>query len=110
MADDTLNTESGTHPPSLTIDWEAYLPLIEDPDVPEDQKRELIQTLWSIVVSFVDMGFGLTPVPQSCGQDDGNLPDAIRDVLSLEDQTNHSDEMPSAQCGAGAGKESHDRK
>ena len=54
-----------TAPPSLKIDWEAYLPFFEDEDIPESDKHELIEALWTIVVSFVDLGFGVHPVQQA---------------------------------------------
>ena len=50
-----------TAPPRLEIDWDAYLPFFEDEDIPEDQKRELIEALWGNMVSFVDLGFGVAP-------------------------------------------------
>jgi hypothetical protein len=55
-------------PPSLTIDWELYAEYLEKSDLDDDQKREFIETLWSIVVSFVDLGFGIDPTQQACGQ------------------------------------------
>jgi hypothetical protein len=58
-----------TAPPSLTIDWDAYLPFFEDEDISEDDKRQMIEALWSIMVSFVDLGFGVHPVQQACGKD-----------------------------------------
>lgn len=42
---------------ALRFDWTDWLPYLEGEDVPEEQKRELIDTLWSIVVSFVDLGW-----------------------------------------------------
>jgi len=44
-------------PPSLDID--AYLPMIADIEITEHQKREFLETLWSIMCHFVDMGFGV---------------------------------------------------
>lgn len=60
----------------LTFDWQDWLPYFEDEDIPEAKKQELIETLWQIVVSFVDLGFDLNPhqqaqsgdQKQSCGQ------------------------------------------
>jgi len=44
--------------------------------MPDDAKREMIESLWQIVIAFVDLGFDLNPhqsaIPdkdaQSCGQ------------------------------------------
>lgn len=69
MTETPPNFNPETAPPTLSIDWETYLPFFEEDDIPEDQKQELIEALWSIVVSFVDLGFGVHPVQQVCGQD-----------------------------------------
>jgi len=70
-------------PPGLTIDWEAYSVMLEESDATDAQKRELIATLWSLVVAFVDLGFGVHPVQQVCGQNDDPLSDTPPDLLSL---------------------------
>lgn len=69
--------------PSLSVDWEVYAAMLEDSDMPLDQQRELIETLWSIVVMFVDLGFDLNPVQQVCGQSDDVLSDNPPDLVSL---------------------------
>ena len=50
--------------PTLQVDIERYAPYLEDADITDEQKRELIEALWSIMVSFVDLGFGIEPVQQ----------------------------------------------
>ena len=60
----------------LIFDWQDWLPYVAEADLPDDQKREMIETLWQIVVAFVDLGFDLNPHQQaqtdhgqeSCGQ------------------------------------------
>ena len=69
--------------PSLTIDWEVYAAMLEDSDMPLDQQKELIETLWSIVVMFVDLGFELSPVRQIFGEVDEPLSDYPPDIVSL---------------------------
>jgi hypothetical protein len=54
--------------PGLEVDWELYGQYLEASDLSEADKREFIETLWSIVVSFVDLGFGLHPTQQTCGE------------------------------------------
>ena len=71
--------------PKLTIDWDAYLAFLEDEDISEEQKRDLIETLWSIVVTFVDLGFGFEPAQEICGQDPERLASAFRDVVECDD-------------------------
>lgn len=58
-------THTSKTPPQLTIDWDAYGQYLEGSDLSDDQKIELIETLWSIVVSFVDLGFGVASSKES---------------------------------------------
>tara|TARA_R110002110_G_scaffold415741_2_gene654673 strand:+ start:8163 stop:8459 length:297 start_codon:yes stop_codon:yes gene_type:complete len=83
MRDIPPNFNPETAPPTLTIDWDAYLPFFEDEDISKEEKHELIEALWSIVVSFVDLGFGVHPVQQACGKNDDPLSDTPPDLLSL---------------------------
>lgn len=82
--------DSGNRLPALVIDWDLYGQYLEESDLSEADKRQLIETLWSIIVSFVDLGFRLSPVAESCGQ--AGLPDteataAGRPVLDRRDIT-----------------------
>ena len=72
--------------PSLSVDWELYAAMLEDSDMPLDQQKELIETLWSIVVMFVDLGFDLKPVAQICGEGQEALDDESVDLVSLFDK------------------------
>lgn len=63
---DQKQTQNQT--PGLTFNWQDWLPYFEDAGIPDAQKREMIETLWQIVVAFVDLGFDLNPHQQSCGQ------------------------------------------
>lgn len=83
MAETDPNTPSNTTRPSVAIDWEQCLRLLEDSDMTDAQKREFIETVWSIVTAFVDLGFDLHPVQQACGQDPGNEAPTTIDVVAL---------------------------
>ena len=72
--------------PSLSIDWELYAAMLEESDMPLEQQKELIETLWSIVVMFVDLGFNLSPVTQICGEPEDALSDDPPDLVSLLEQ------------------------
>lgn len=61
---------------SLVFDPQAYLHFLEDCDWTEDQKREFIEALWQIVVSFVDLGFELHPVQRVIGTSSALEPDS----------------------------------
>lgn len=49
----------------LTLDVELYESYLDDPSIEDADKRELIENLWSIMVSFVDLGFGIHPAQQT---------------------------------------------
>ncbi|AUQ50920.1 hypothetical protein PhaeoP83_02670 [Phaeobacter inhibens] len=73
--------------PTLTVDWLAYAPLLEDQNIPDAQKKELIEVTWGFVVGFVDLGFDTRTPDQACEQiaDTGIFSTA--DLLScLQDQ------------------------
>ncbi len=50
--------------PTLQVDYEKYEQLLEDADLTETQKREFITALWSIIVEFASLGFGVQPMQQ----------------------------------------------
>lgn len=60
-------TKNKDCPPSLTIDWELYGKYLEESDLSDAEKREFLETLLAIVVSAVDLGFGVHPVQQAAG-------------------------------------------
>lgn len=58
--------------PTLSVDVEYYQRFLDDPDLSDAQKKELIETLWGIVCEFVMIGFHVHPVQQAqdaCGQE-----------------------------------------
>ncbi|MBI1494210.1 hypothetical protein [Halocynthiibacter styelae] len=73
-----------TAPPALNIDWDAYLPFFEDEDISDEHKRELIEALWSIMVSFVDLGFGIHPVQQARAQQIGGKDVSLAEMLAMD--------------------------
>jgi len=58
-------------------------PMLDNSDMPLEQQKELIETLWSIVVTFVDLGFDLNPIQQICGETQEPDTDDPLDVVSL---------------------------
>jgi hypothetical protein len=55
-------TQGATAPRALTFDAQEYLHFLEDCDWTEDQKREFVEALWEIILGFVDLGFGISPL------------------------------------------------
>lgn len=54
--------------PVVTFDVSRYEHFLDDQGLSAEQKRAMLEALWSIIVSFVDLGFGVHPVQQACGQ------------------------------------------
>lgn len=54
--------------PSVQFDWQDWLPYLADSDIPEDQRQEWIETLWGIVLGFVDLGFDVKSPSETCGE------------------------------------------
>lgn len=46
-------------------DLREYLAFLDNTNLSETQKTELLQTLWSIMSAFVDLAFGTDPVQQA---------------------------------------------
>ena len=56
---------------AVTVDYEKYFHFLEDADISDQDKRELLQTLWGIICEFVTLGFGVHPVQEAqkpCGK------------------------------------------
>lgn len=47
--------------PRVELDIALYQSFLDDADISDTQKEALIETLWSIVTSFIDLGFGVHP-------------------------------------------------
>jgi len=54
-------------PPTLTIDWELYGKYLDESDLSDAEKREFLETIWAMVVSAIDLGFGVHPAQQAVG-------------------------------------------
>jgi len=57
---------------NVEINFEAYLPYLEDKDISDEDKHALIEAVFRIMGAFVDFGFGIHPVQTACGQTQNN--------------------------------------
>lgn len=64
----------------LTVDVEKYQSWLDSSEMSQAQKEEFLQALWSIVVSFVELGYGVHPLQETCGQDDPDGADTPTDA------------------------------
>lgn len=107
--DDSPVDPQGTRP-ALTLDIALYESYLQDSDITEDQRHEFLKALWSIVVGFVDLGFGIHPLQQTgqgCGQDGTILAFDPADVLSSmpTSQTNKNTRRAAHHTDAAQAKE-----
>lgn len=68
------NDPPKTPAPTLSIDWELYGHHLDESDLTDAEKREFIETLWYLMVSFVDLGFEVSS-PKSAER--GKLTDSF---------------------------------
>ncbi len=58
---------------ALKLDVARYEDMLKNCDLTEEQRQEFLETIWSIIVGFVDLGFEVHPLqqasPDGCGQD-----------------------------------------
>lgn len=57
--------------PILTLDVALYEHYLENSNLTDEQKQELLETLWNLICEFVFLGFGVTSTQlaqDSCGQ------------------------------------------
>jgi len=65
-------------------DFDKYRHYTDGFDLTETQKQELMQTVYSIMESFVDQAWGLHPVQQCTDRADSSLQDSHR-ILESKD-------------------------
>lgn len=54
--------------PILKVDVEKYQSYLDGSGLNQDQKEETLQAMWSIIVTCVELGFGVHPVQEVCGK------------------------------------------
>ena len=72
--------------PKVLLDWCDWLPFLEASNAPEAQKREMIETLWAIVRSFVDLGWEVGAGKGTGGKDIDLTAVLTAAVVQLADQ------------------------
>lgn len=63
------------------LDHGKYLHQLDGLDLSDDQKRELLDTVWSIMRAFVELGFSSDLGASACGQEENSYPDESRGAL-----------------------------
>ena len=83
---------------TLAFDKERYLSELEDTDLTEEQKIEMLQALWSIVEAFVDLGFGVNSIHQFFPEPGTETSDSGMGRVELENGKCKEDFEDAADC------------
>lgn len=57
-----------TAQPIYCVDLSVYMPLLQDMQVSDEDKIDLLHRLYAICMNFIDMGLGVEMHVPSCGQ------------------------------------------
>ncbi|WP_375550296.1 hypothetical protein [Rhodophyticola porphyridii] len=72
----------------LAVDVERYQAYLDDQNMPQAQKAELLQALWSIMMFFVQIEYEVHPLQEVCGKPStdggGRAKDDFNEVSSEE--------------------------
>ena len=60
----------------LAVDVQKYQFWLDGSDLSAEQKEEFLRAVWSVVVTFVELGFGVHPLEEVCGKERKALPQA----------------------------------
>ncbi len=94
--DDGIKNIGNEHYKTLIFDVEKYQALLDSDDIPEDKKVELLETLWAIMVQFVDMGFGIHPLQNAEDRTDKKLHPEVVKMIADVANTNTSKNLKEA--------------
>lgn len=87
---------------TLRIDVDRYQHMLDSADLTDAQKQEVLEALWSIIVTVVELGYGVHPLQEVCGQEDklsNEWSAASSDALECMDTKNSDDrkDVPEAE-------------
>ncbi|MFG1339970.1 hypothetical protein [Xanthobacter autotrophicus] len=77
--------------PTLAFDAALYDRYLAESGLSEEQKREFLETLWTIIVGFVELGFDADPVAHALlagGRDEETTPPDDGSVVLWEGNAN----------------------
>jgi len=74
--------------PGIHLNWQDWLPYLEDCTIPDDDKRQTIESVWNIMVGFVDRGWRLDAGEITSGQSFDLTAALCAAVSNSEEQNN----------------------
>lgn len=88
--------------PVLTVDVAKYQSWLDDSTLSSSQKDEFLRSLWSIVVTFVEIGFDVHPLQEVCVQDSVEcfpLAKEAFDQVNCENSARNEDGLEDSRIG-----------
>jgi hypothetical protein len=82
-AQPSVPTSAPSDRPHILVDYERYAHFLENENLTEEEKRAFIQALWSIVVDFVSLGFGVHPMQQARDDPDKGSKSLLSDLSDV---------------------------
>jgi len=64
--------DNSTNSLCVGIDYQRYQHYLDNSDLNDAEKQQVIQALWNIIVNFVDLGIGVHPIQQTGAVIDDN--------------------------------------
>lgn len=105
---DTIPTDDAKPDrPILHIDFALYESHLKDSDLSEAEKQAFLESLWDIIVGFVDLGFGVHPLQQAAP--DGCEQDLDLSSLMATDVISSKKGYPKTQFSEAADHQANDR-
>ena len=68
MTSDPPDPETPNTLKPLSADLSRFAHHLEGTSLSDAQKQDMLETLWALMIQFVDLGFGLSPTQNICGQ------------------------------------------
>lgn len=105
-------TPSSQPPPNkittVSVDLEKYVEMLAELDMPLTEKQRCLQSLEMILLSFVDLGFGVNFTSDTCGQGHETQADGLcqRSAEMVNSLHTIIIEEPSVTCAEAEGRAS----
>lgn len=99
------NTEQADSGKRAQLDFSAYMPLLEDVNISEDEKLELLQSLTAIAASIIQLGFPIEFTLGSCGKVEKS---GVEASAALADHVKSTHQDIIEQFGSSAASEAED--
>lgn len=76
----------------ISIDLKRYAYLLDDADLTDAEKEAFLEALWSIVVAFVELGFGVHPLQEVYEPGEGPSFDELKDAFDRAEQADSNED------------------